>query len=239
MEGDFKSKIKPFLRLHCIRCHGPDREEGGMRVDEISGDLDDLNSIDNLQNILDEVTVGAMPPAGEPTPSDQALKEITRAISKHIADAKTKHSSGGGKPIRRLTRTEYVNTLYDLLGVKVDAEELPEDRNVGGFDTEALLLYTTDMHIQQSLIVAKDAAKRFIASRNLAPGRKELKGVRQRYRKTKVKGSRKKALLVKATDVPPAGYKIAHLVCWKTSEKTSDPVYVCLLYTSPSPRDRG
>ena len=225
MEGDFKSKIKPFLRLHCIRCHGPDREEGGMRVDEISGDLDDLNSIDNLQNILDEVTVGSMPPAGEPTPSDQALKEITRAISKHIADAKTKHSSGGGKPIRRLTRTEYVNTLYDLLGVQVDAEELPEDRNVGSFDTEALLLYTTDMHIQQSLVVARNAAKRFIASRNLAPGRKELKGVPQRYEKTKVKGSRKKALLVKATDVPPAGYKIAHLVCWKTEAKTSEPVY--------------
>ena len=226
MERDFKSKIKPFLRLHCIRCHGPDREEGGMRVDEISGDLDDLNSIDNLQNILDEITVGSMPPAGEPTPSDQALKKITRAISKHIADAKTKHSSGGGKPIRRLTRTEYVNTLYDLLGVKVDAEELPEDRNVGSFDTEALLLYTTDMHLQQSLVVAKDAAKRFIASRNLAPGRKELKGVPQRYRKTKVKGSHKKVLLIKAADVPPAGFKTAHLSCWKTSKKTSAPVYV-------------
>jgi len=226
MDRDFKSKVKPFFRLHCIRCHGPDREEGGIRVDKISGDLDDLNSIDALQNILDEITVGSMPPASEPTPSDQALKNITRVISKHIADAKAKHSSGGGKPIRRLTRTEYVNTLYDLLGVKVDAEELPEDRNVGGFDTEALLLYTTDMHIQQSLIVAKDAAKRFIASRNLAPGRKELKGVRQRYRKTKVKGSHKKVLLIKAADVPPAGFKTAHLSCWKTSEKTSDPVYV-------------
>ena len=76
MDRDFKSKVKPFFRLHCIRCHGPDREEGGMRVDEISGDLDDLNSIDNLQNILDEITVGSMPPASEPTPSDQALKNI-------------------------------------------------------------------------------------------------------------------------------------------------------------------
>ena len=225
MQRDFKSKVKPFFRLHCIRCHGPDREEGGVRVDEISDNLDDLNSIDALQNILDEITVGSMPPASEPTPSDQALKNVTRAISKHIADAKAKHSSGGGKPIRRLTRTEYVNTLYDLLGVQVDAEELPEDRNVGSFDTEALLLYTTDMHIQQSLLVAQDAAKRFIASRNLAPGRKELKGVPQPYRKTKVKGSHKKVLLVKATDVPPAGFKVAHLACWKTGAKTSAPVY--------------
>ena len=61
MQRDFKSKVKPFFRLHCIRCHGPDREEGGMRVDEISGDLDDLNSVDAFQNILDEITVGSMP----------------------------------------------------------------------------------------------------------------------------------------------------------------------------------
>ena len=225
MQRDFKSKVKPFFRLHCIRCHGPDREEGGMRVDEISGDLDDLNSVDAFQNILDEITVGSMPPASEPTPSDQALKEITRVISKHIADAKVKHSSGGGKPIRRLTRTEYVNTLYDLLGVRVDAEELPEDRNVGSFDTEALLLYTTDMHIQQSLVVAQDAAERFIASRNLAPTRKELKRGPQRSRKKKIKGKRRKVLIVNATNVPPAGFRIARVACWKTDAKTSDPVY--------------
>ena len=94
MDRDFKSKVKPFFRLHCIRCHGPDREEGGIRVDKISGDLDDLNSIDALQNILDEITVGSMPPASEPTPSDQALKNITRVISKHIAEDSIKVSGG-------------------------------------------------------------------------------------------------------------------------------------------------
>ena len=85
MDRNFKSNVQPFFRPHCIRCHGPDREEGGVRVDKISGDLDDLNSIDALQNIFDEITVGSMPPESEPTPNDQALKNITCAISKPVS----------------------------------------------------------------------------------------------------------------------------------------------------------
>ena len=224
-DKNFNSKIRPFLKQHCLRCHGPDREEGGVRVDQVSSGLDDLNSIDNIQNMLDEITVGSMPPASESKPSEQALKEVTLALTKHIAAAKAKHSSGGGKPIRRLTRTEYVNTLYDLLGVHVDAEELPEDRNVGSFDTEATLLYTTDMYIQKCLTVAEDAAKRFIASRNLRPSRKKLK-IRTKTRKRKIKGVAREILVVKAAKVPSAGFKMARVTCWKTDSKNSEPIFV-------------
>ena len=130
-DREFDSTAKPFFSKHCVQCHGPDREEGSVRVDQLTGSLDDLSSVDALQNILDVITVGSMPPTSQPRPSNQALKDITRVLGKHLADARKKHSSGGGKPIRRLTRTEYVNTLYDLLGVRVDADDLPEDRNVG------------------------------------------------------------------------------------------------------------
>ncbi len=223
-DRDVASKVKPFFKKHCIRCHGSEREEGGVRVDQLKWDLDDLSSIDDLQNILDEITVGSMPPKSEPTPSKQALKGITLALSKHIAGAKAKHSAGGGKPIRRLTRTEYVNTLYDLLGVRVDAEDLPEDRNVGSFDTEAVLLYTTDMHIQKCLSVAQDAAKRFIASGNLAPGQNQLKKTKQRFKKKKIKGNVRRFLVVGATKIPPAGFQIARIPCWKTGPNKSDPI---------------
>ena len=224
-DREFDSTAKPFFSKHCVQCHGPDREEGSVRVDQLTGSLDDLSSVDALQNILDVITVGSMPPASQPRPSNQALKDITRVLGKHLADARKKHSSGGGKPIRRLTRTEYVNTLYDLLGVRVDADDLPEDRNVGSFDTEALLLYTTDMHIQKTLAVAQGAARRFIASRNLKPGQKELKSVPQPYRKSKIKGLNKQVVLIKAADVPPAGFKVARLSCWKTGTRASEPVY--------------
>ena len=222
---DFKKKTQPFFKKHCLRCHGPDRSEGDVRVDQLSDDLDDLSSVDALQNILDEITVGSMPPASEPVPSKQALKGITRALSKHIADAKAKHSAGGGKPIRRLTRTEYVNTLNDLLGVRVDPEDLPEDRNVGSFDTEAILLYTTDMHVEKCLVVAQDAARRFIASRNIAPGQNQSKPAKPRFKKKKIKGNVRKSLVVKTANIPPAGFLVARIACWKSSSDKSEQVF--------------
>ncbi|MCM2370130.1 DUF1592 domain-containing protein [Aporhodopirellula aestuarii] len=189
-----------------------------MRVDRLSWDLDDLGSVDDLQNILDEIVIDSMPPAGEPRPGSLALKEITQLLGKHIADAKASHSSGGGKPVRRLTRTEYVNTLYDLLGVRVDPEELPEDGSVGSFDTDATELYTTDMHIERCLEVAREAARRFIASRHREPGRTQLKTERS-------PSAKKGAFSVTASDVPPAGFQIARLVCWQKDPKPSNQVF--------------
>lgn len=219
VDRNFDLKVQPFLKKNCVRCHGSDREEGDVRVDKLKWDLDDLRSVDDLQNILDEIVVGSMPPKGEPRPSQQALKNITEILRKHVATAKEIHSSGGGKPVRRLTKTEYINTLYDLLGVRVDAEELPEDGNVGSFDTEATELYTTDMHLQRCLVVARDAAKRFIASRNSEPGQKKLRPTRP------PRPTKKNKLAIKAAAVPPAGYQVTRLVCWLKDTQRSKPTF--------------
>ncbi|NND97889.1 MAG: DUF1587 domain-containing protein, partial [Pirellulaceae bacterium] len=216
-DRDFVLKVQPFLKTHCDRCHGTERAEGDVRVDQLNWDLDDLGSVDDLQNILDEIVVDSMPPEGEPRPAPPALKEITEVLSKHIADAKKKHSSGGGKPVRRLTKTEYVNTLYDLLGVRVDPEELPEDGVVGNFDTDATELYTTDMHIERCLEVARDAARRFIASRDSEPGRRQLQSVSA--------SAKKGAFAISASKVPPAGFQIARLVCWQKDPKEAKQIF--------------
>ena len=197
--------VKPFLKEHCVRCHGAKREEGGVRVDQFKFDLKDLSSLDELQNVLDEVVVGSMPPADEPSPSDQELETFSQSLSGHIENAKEKYRSGGGRPIRRLTKTEYVNTLYDLLGVRVNTESMPPDGVAGSFDTQAIDLYTTDAHLQTSLEVGRAAATRFIASRNMKPGE----------RKTKRLGSpriKKGHFQIEAKDIPPAGHQILRLV---------------------------
>ncbi|MEP3479824.1 MAG: DUF1592 domain-containing protein [Fuerstiella sp.] len=218
-DRDFDLKVQPFLKKNCDRCHGSDREEGDIRVDKLKWDVDDLASVDALQNILDEIVVGSMPPKGEPRPSRRALKDITDVLQKHVAAAKEKHSSGGGRPVRRLTKTEYINTLYDLLGVRVDDKELPEDGNVGSFDTEATELYTTDMHLQRCMVVARDAAKRFIASRHSQPGQKKLRPTRP------PRATKKNKLGIKAAAVPPAGYQVTRLVCWLKDTQRSKPTF--------------
>lgn len=76
-DRDFEKKVLPFLKQHCIECHGPEREEGGLRIDRLSWRVDDkdsvdLSSIDDLQNMLDEMVIGKMPPQDEPRPKPKA-----------------------------------------------------------------------------------------------------------------------------------------------------------------------
>src|SRR5437867_3882024 len=35
--GTFIRDIKPILELHCVKCHGPERPKGGLRLDTLAG----------------------------------------------------------------------------------------------------------------------------------------------------------------------------------------------------------
>ena len=212
-------KLTPFFNQHCLRCHGPEAENGGLRIDELSGSLDDFASLDHFQNILDEITTGSMPPESEPQPSENELIGVSKILRSYIASAKKKHESGGGKRLRRLTRTEFVNTIEDLLGVHVDEDRLPADGATGKFETDVTGLYTTDMHLESYLEASRDAVKRFIASRNLKPG---FEIIPTQYASSIAIGD----LDIRATEVPPAGHLMVRMVVWQREPKPSNRIYI-------------
>ncbi|MBL8796459.1 MAG: hypothetical protein JNM56_21345, partial [Planctomycetia bacterium] len=36
-DADFGRIVTPFLRQHCLACHGADRQKGGVRYDRLTG----------------------------------------------------------------------------------------------------------------------------------------------------------------------------------------------------------
>ncbi len=221
-----------FWDQHCIRCHGPDREEGGLRIDQLTADLDDLESVDHYQNILDEITVASMPPEDEPQPSGADIVEVSEALTAHIEAAKRKHESGGGRLARRLAKTEYANTVYDLMGVRLHAEDLQNDGTPGTFDTQADALYTTDMYFETYLQAARNAVRRFIASRGSKPGRHEIarKGPKtpppRKAKMPRIELPGKQAAKLPGKGIPPAGYLIASFPCWDEAPNSDKPPVV-------------
>ncbi|MGJ8653118.1 MAG: DUF1592 domain-containing protein [Opitutaceae bacterium] len=216
---EFADKVHPFFEQHCKGCHGPNKEKGDLRVDQLSAKFDDHYSLDHFQNIIDQLTTESMPPEEEPQPDAQQVVEVMGIISKHLETAKERYSAGGGKPVRRLTRTEYVNTVWDLLGVRIPAEKLPDDESVGKFDTDATALYMTDMHIQVTLEAARDAVKRFIVSRNEEPGVRE---VDVKY-SSDLKNARYTFL---ANNVPSAGYLNIRMKWWKRDQNPASQISI-------------
>lgn len=210
-------KAAPFLTKHCVGCHGPEKEKGDLRIDLLTPDYEDLDSLEHFQNMLDEITIGAMPPEEEPRPNDEELETIISALTAHIEKAAAQQSKAGGRPVRRLTKIEYANTVEDLLGVRINGRNLADDGGVGIFDTDASALYTNDLFMENYLAVARDAVRRFIASRNLKPSQ-ELVHTLPAPKKGNLNitphstGSKK-------TRIPPAGHLVVRLSLWRTSPK--------------------
>lgn len=215
----FTSKVKPFFEEHCIRCHGPEKEKGGLRVDFLVADLNDHYSLSHFQNIVDELVVENMPPEEEPQPNAQEVVEVVNVFTELIEAAKEKHRSGGGRPVRRLTRTEFIYTVWDQLGVYINDDELPDDMLTGSFENNAEQLFMTDMHIQVYLQKARGITERFIASRNSEPGTYEIP---VKYSK----GLLQSIFRFETSDTPPAGFLTVRTAWWQREGKDGNDIVI-------------
>ena len=138
--------VVPFLEEHCFRCHGPEKQKGRLRLDTLAADFGDSSAAATWVEVLDNINLGEMPPEDEPIPDAGDLSAVTNWIAGELRNAKRSAQSTGGKVlIRRLSRTEYANTIRDLLNVEFLPNEgpmdlLPPDGTLDGFDKVSLAL---------------------------------------------------------------------------------------------------
>lgn len=155
--------MRPLLAKYCIDCHTGDEPKGDLLLDALDGVHEAMTGDFDLRLLKEMVGGAEMPPKVKPQPSDLERLIITQWLDAVLAyvpeDAPI---DPGWFTIHRLNRTEYRNTLRDLLGIdpaKVDlAARLPRDDMGYGFDNIADVLSTSPLAVEQYL----DAAERAI-----------------------------------------------------------------------------
>ena len=154
--SDFSTKIKPFLNKYCTECHGEKKQKSGLRLDNLSTTLDDLDTAEEWQHVLDELNGATMPPEDEAQPTKDELSIVLESLTFEIEKAK-KSLYGKDRNIvmRRLNRRDYINTVYDLTGVKVDQFKVPEDGKSAEFDTNGKGLFMSAYQFEKYLDLAK------------------------------------------------------------------------------------
>jgi len=92
----------------------------------------------------------------EPETRARFVRWIQSTLSKHICDDGV---TAGQPVIRRMNRTEYANTVRDLLGIPINAgHALPNDGAGGeGFDNAAEILFISPIYAEKYLQAAKSA----------------------------------------------------------------------------------
>src|SRR5262245_32194666 len=113
----FDKSVKPFLASYCISCHGPAKQKGERRFDELTGRIADNNGLIDLQDIVDQLNLGEMPPTKEKKqPTDDERRRVIAWLAGKIEQYRREHQPQISETVlRRLNAREYRNSIRDLL----------------------------------------------------------------------------------------------------------------------------
>ncbi|MGY8694615.1 MAG: DUF1592 domain-containing protein [Verrucomicrobiia bacterium] len=140
-ESDLASALPKFLDDYCIKCHGPEKQKGERRFDNLSFPIEDSASLIELQDILDLMNLGEMPPEDEETrpETDEALAIIEQLTQTIEARHELLSSADRHTALRRLNRREYLNTVRDLMNINISlfdpTQAFPRDETYHHIDT--------------------------------------------------------------------------------------------------------
>ncbi|MAI34667.1 MAG: hypothetical protein CBE00_10275 [Planctomycetaceae bacterium TMED240] len=154
------SAVIAFLRDHCLECHNAEAPESGLDLSTFSQTDDITKAVTDWTRIAARVSERQMPPAGSKMPETETRVNFVRwihsTLSKHLCDDGV---TAGQPVIRRMNRTEYANTVRDLLGIPINAgHALPNDGAGGeGFDNAAETLFISPIYAEKYLQAAKSA----------------------------------------------------------------------------------
>jgi hypothetical protein len=156
-----------FLDAHCVKCHSGEKPKGKWRVDELLADFADAKSRARWEKVLEQIESGEMPPKSKPRPPEKDARALIDWISMQITAVSGKE---GRVVLRRLNRTEYENTVNDLLGNSAKLQTmLPLDTSANGFDNVGDALHTSSFLMDQYLIAAEAALDQAITNRPKPP----------------------------------------------------------------------
>ncbi|MCB1089349.1 MAG: DUF1587 domain-containing protein, partial [Verrucomicrobiae bacterium] len=122
--------------------------------------------------VHDRIASGEMPPKKKPRPETAETEAVTTWLSSALVEAeKATLDAEGRTGIRRLTRSEYENTvrdLFDLPGIALKSG-LPADGSAHGFDKNSDALDISHVNLAKYLEAADKALDLAIATQPEAP----------------------------------------------------------------------
>ncbi len=162
-EEFFRGRVTPFITTYCLPCHQSKRPtRGGVNFTPALKTPGHAAFTDQWKKADVRVKVHDMPPKGAPQPDDADRQMFAGWLAKlkYLSD-----KDPGPFVIRRLTKTEYRNTLRDLLGVDASlADGLPDE--VSG---EGYLNSLSPLQLEQYLKIADNVLGRIVAPPGAPP----------------------------------------------------------------------
>src|SRR5688572_25761194 len=109
-----------MVNKYCVTCHNQKVKipAGAPLVLDTANLKDPGANPDIWEKVVRKLGVGAMPPQNSPTPGAAELDKFRSALAASLDSAAARKNNPGRYVLHRLNRTEYANSVRDILGVK-------------------------------------------------------------------------------------------------------------------------
>lgn len=156
-EKQFQQTVQPLIKKYCLRCHNADNMKSGIRVDQLTATPTD-RQLFLWKDILKQVSSQAMPPEEEPQPTADERKAFSSWITSTMTAAMKRNTQRNGS-VRRLTVSQYRNTLRDLLGLDEDLTDVlpPDGISKDGFANNAQTMVLSPLQVESYFEIAEKA----------------------------------------------------------------------------------
>ncbi len=154
--------LQPFLSQNCLKCHGPEKQKGDFRVDKLEWPIASKASAEQWRELAEMVETKEMPPKKDGKPiSEKDASALVASVNAELnrAALALAAQTSGGDTFRRLNRSQYQNTVNDLLGTHTElGSMLPRDATGEfGFDRVGSALSMSGEQIQNYMAVGEYA----------------------------------------------------------------------------------
>lgn len=196
---DFETEVRPVLEKFCFKCHGAEKQKGGVKLHEGTDVAAIYRDVKTWDKALGEMRDGAMPPEDKPQPADEEKKRVMEWLERTLNDPDLEampRDPGRAFP-HRLSRLEYNNTVRDLLGVDMHPADAfpPDGGGGGGFDNNSATLFIPPVLMEKYLSAATDLLAKAKVATHPGDPRKCLEDFATRAFRRPVEATEVEALL--------------------------------------------
>jgi len=153
----YQTDILPVFEQYCFDCHADGARRGGLALDAFETIADMRADRESWKRVRTHLEFRLMPPPDKEQPDAAEIDTMLAWIDNAIFPVDPENPEPGRVTVRRLNRTEYANTLRDLLGVEIDASRLPPDDSGYGFDHIGDVLTLAPAHLERYQEIAYEA----------------------------------------------------------------------------------
>ncbi len=157
IQRQYTQHILPTLKQYCGDCHWGDGAEADFNLEGYATLDQLLNGRKKWQKVVVRVAAKEMPPQDDPPLPETEHRALLDWVDNLLNSVDCTEINPGRVTIRRLNRTEYKNTIRDLMGVNYEpADQFPGDDVGYGFDNIADVLSLPPILMEKYLQAAEE-----------------------------------------------------------------------------------